>query len=65
MARFEFTKEEDGSLSLSSAIHQALGAASVAWEHPGGGGVFNAEFAHEVGLRLEEFVRDEWTPGDD
>lgn len=36
------------------AIFQALGEASVCWEHPEGAGVFDASRAAEVGERLIE-----------
>lgn len=29
---FEFSREEDGSLSPASAVYQAIGAASMAWK---------------------------------
>lgn len=48
---FDFDREEDGSLSLSSAVFQALGAASMAWtERPTG--VFESEWARLIGEAL-------------
>jgi len=41
---------------LSSAIHQAVGAASTCWvDTPKG--IFDATQAHEVAVGLEEFLR--------
>lgn len=48
---FEFTREEDGSLSKESAIFQALGAASLCWsESPKG--IFDSTRAKEIGDAL-------------
>lgn len=48
---FEFTREEDGSLSKESAIFQALGAASMCWsESPKG--IFDSTKAKEIGDAL-------------
>lgn len=51
MSGFEFTREEDGSLSLESAVYQSLGAASTCWsEMPTG--IFDSTRAHEIGVKL-------------
>lgn len=50
---FEFTLDEDGTLSLESAVFQALGYASVCWSEPPRG-VFESERAKEAGDKLIE-----------
>lgn len=59
-----FQREDDGSLSLSAAVFQALGAASVCWEHMEGTGVFDSTRARAIGDALLEEIRAElhWTP---
>lgn len=52
---FEFQREYDGTLSLESAIFQAIGAASVCWEETPTG-VFNSTLAKEVGERLVKAI---------
>lgn len=48
---FEFSREDDGSLSIESAVFQALGAASMCWgETPRG--VFDSERASSIGHAL-------------
>lgn len=54
---FTFTREHDGSLTLESAVYQALGAASVCWENPGGAGFFDSTRAKEIGEELLAFIR--------
>jgi hypothetical protein len=49
---FEFQPEHDGTLSLESAVFQALGAASVCWENMSGTGVFQSERAKAIGDAL-------------
>ena len=49
---YEFVTEEDGSLTLASAVFQALGAASVCWEKPEGAGIFDSTRAREIGDAL-------------
>lgn len=49
--QFEFYPEEDGSLSLESAVYQALGAASTAWDGVPKG-VFKEDFAREIAKAL-------------
>lgn len=56
---FEFSREEDGSLSLQSAVFQALGYASVCWEDMSGTGVFQDQDAKEVGDALIAFIENE------
>ena len=41
---------------LFTAIHEALGEASMCWENPGGAGVFDSNHAADVGLRLSQTV---------
>lgn len=40
------------------AIFQALGAASVCWENPGGAGIFESDRAKQVGDDLVERLRE-------
>lgn len=49
---FTFHREHDGSLSVRSAIFQALGRASTCWENMSGTGVFDSTHAKEVGDAL-------------
>lgn len=53
---FEFSVEDDGSLSLESAVFQALGAASTCWERMDGTGVFQSTRAKVIGDKLVEFI---------
>jgi len=55
---FDFTREHDGSLSIESAVYQALGAASVCWESMSGTGVFDSTRAKEIGDVLLRFIAD-------
>jgi hypothetical protein len=52
MSEFEFQPEHDGSLSREAMVMQALGAASVCWEHPERAGVFDATRAKAIGDKL-------------
>lgn len=52
MKQFEFQPDEDGTLTLRSAVFQALGAASTCWDNLSGAGVFQSEKAQEVGDKL-------------
>lgn len=54
---FEFSLEDDGTLSLESAVFQALGAASACWENLSGAGVFQSEEAQEIGNVLVEAIK--------
>ena len=49
---FEFQREHDGSLSLETAVYQALGRASTCWESMEGTGVFDDAAARGVGQAL-------------
>ena len=49
---FTFDREDDGSLSVESAVYQALGAASMCWESMEGTGVFNSDRALKIGEAL-------------
>ena len=42
---------------VHEAVMQALGAASVCWENPGGAGVFDSERASAIGDELLDFLR--------
>lgn len=54
--QMEFDREHDGSLSLSAAVFQALGAASVCWEHMEGTGIFQSDRAKAIGDELVEVL---------
>lgn len=54
---FQFDKEDDGSLSLESAVYQALGRASTCWESMAGTGVFDDAAAHDTGQKLLAFLK--------
>jgi|GEM_PF-6301406 len=53
---FEFTRREGEELTLSTAVHEAIGAASVCWESMNGTGLFDESRAKEVAAKLIEFV---------
>lgn len=55
---FTFYHEHDGSLSLSSAVHQAIGAASVCWENMEGTGIFQEARAREIADALLRYIAD-------
>lgn len=59
MSEFEFSVKDDGSLSLDSAVFQALGAASTCWDSLRQAGVFDSTRAKAIGDRLLEFIRTE------
>lgn len=52
---FAFDRRE--SLTLTSAVYQAIGAASVCWENPGGAGVFDSDRAAEIAEALLTEIR--------
>jgi hypothetical protein len=52
VSEFEFHREHDGSLSREAMVMQALGAASVCWEHVDRAGVFDSTRAKAVGDAL-------------
>lgn len=54
--KFEFRPEDDGTLSLESAVFQALGAASMCWE-PRPTGLFDSTRAKLIGDALVEMIR--------
>lgn len=64
---FGFSYESDGSLSLASAIRQAVGAASTCWESMSATGVFDDKRANEIADTLQAFVmvNPEGIPADD
>lgn len=45
------------------AVFMALGAASVAWENPGGAGVFDSTLCKQIGDALLEWLKEEETSG--
>lgn len=53
---FEFTREDDGSLPLKTAVFQALGAASVCWDGVPSG-IFREDRAKEIGEALMAQIR--------
>ena len=52
MSDFAFFVGQTGPLSDEEAVYQALGAASVCWEDPGGAGIFQSERAGQIGQAL-------------
>lgn len=59
--KFVFTHDQDGSLSLESAILQALGFASICWK-PLPTGVFQTEAVQRCSDALIDFIREEQAP---
>ena len=57
---FEFDRREP--LTLTSAVYQAIGAASVCWENPAGAGVFDSDRAAEVAEALLSKIREHQDP---
>lgn len=54
---FEFSPEHDGTLSLESAVGQAIGAASMAWiDTPQG--QFDEAWASEIVTELVKFINE-------
>lgn len=54
---YKFDPDEDGNLSLESAVFQALGTASVCWsEAPTG--VFDSVRTKEIGDALIEVIKE-------
>ena len=53
--KFSFIPDEYGDVTLRSAIHQALGAASVCWDKDG---VFDSTRALEIGEALMDFIKE-------
>lgn len=49
---FDFVREEDGSLSLQTAVQQAIGAASMCWSGIEKAGVFQADRAIAISEKL-------------
>lgn len=54
---WEFTPEHDGTLSIESAVFQALGGASTCWESLSEAGEFDSARAKEIGEALIERIR--------
>lgn len=52
---FEFDRYEG--FTIESAVHQALGAASVCWENMSGTGVFQSDRAVEIAEALLSEIR--------
>lgn len=59
-----FDREDDGFLSLSSAVFQALGAASTCWESMADAGTFDDVRARQIGDALLEELDQHITPPD-
>jgi hypothetical protein len=59
LSAFVFQPDEDGSISLESAVFQALGAASMCWENLSRTGIFQAERAREIGDALLERIKED------
>jgi hypothetical protein len=57
---FEFYYEHDGTLSLDSAVRQAIGAGSVCWESLEKSGVFRDQQANEIADKLIEFIKEKY-----
>lgn len=54
---FAFTRQEDGTISLESAVFQALGAASYCWDNVEAAGVFDSTRAAQIGeILLREIL---------
>lgn len=56
-SEFQFQPEHDGSLSLESAVFQALGYASTCWDVMYGVGKFHSTEAKDCGEKLLAFIR--------
>lgn len=50
--KFSFSPDHDGSVSLESAVFQALGAASVCWDDLEEAGLFHSNEAEKIGEAL-------------
>lgn len=59
MSTFEFSRNEDGSLSLEEAVGQAIGAGSMCWEHVDRAGVFQSDQAKIIVDELVRFIKEE------
>jgi hypothetical protein len=57
MSAFEFTVREGEPLTVKTAVFEALGAASMAWEYTPQG-VFDSERAKEIGDALLAFLKE-------
>lgn len=55
---FDFYWGEGETPTLTAAVYQAVGAASVCWENMSGTGVFDDVRAREVAERLLRFIAD-------
>lgn len=55
-------REVDDSVSLNSAVFQALGAASACWEYLERAGVFDSEQAERIGQALLQKIREDEGP---
>jgi hypothetical protein len=54
---FAFVQREEDGLKLEEVLGQALGAASMCWDHPDRAGIFNSRRAKEIYVRLYAEVR--------
>lgn len=50
--------EDEGPISLSEAVGQALGSASVCWENPAGAGTFDSTRCGEIYEWLMAYLSD-------
>lgn len=55
---FTFVRSSDADITLSEAIGQALGAASMCWEHPEGAGTFDSERAGRIFAELYKLIQE-------
>lgn len=63
--KFEFTRNQDGSLPIREAIGQAIGAGSMCWD-PRPTGAFDSETASDISKALEkEMVKEFLSINDD
>lgn len=56
-APFAFQPDSEGELTLQAAVYQAIGAASVCWEHMTGTGIYDDGRAVEIAEALLERIR--------
>lgn len=62
MTEFEFQPEHDGALPREAMVMQALGAASMCWEHPERAGVFQDGRAKAIGDAMLAALAGEQNP---
>lgn len=60
MTEFQFSAQDDEYFTLSNAVYQALGAASMCWtERPTG--IFDGTRADQIGKALIHYIENEYT----